>query len=71
MTQPDQKFQSDAEKFAELDALCKGLSKSQDFRSLGDDLATADSFVLVAGIREAQKPQPESAGAGEGSDATQ
>lgn len=56
MTQPDQKFQTDAEKFAKLDALIKGLSKSQDFRSLGDELATADSYVLVAGIREAQNP---------------
>ena len=43
---------------AEADELCRRLSKPGHFRTMGDELAGHDSFMLVTGMRAAQEAAP-------------
>lgn len=46
------------EELSELSALCKSLSVDQDFRTIGDDLSSHDSAMVMAGVRAAGRPIP-------------
>lgn len=39
-----------------LSLMAKRLSKSQDFRTLGDELTANDSVMIMTGMNEAAKP---------------
>jgi hypothetical protein len=43
------------ESYAGLSEVCKRLSKSQDFRTLGDELSGHDSFMVMAGLKQSAK----------------
>ena len=42
----------------ELDEIFKRMSTSQNFRTLGDELAGHDAVMLVTGMRAAQEAAP-------------
>ena len=43
------------ESYAAAAEMCKRLSDHQNFRTLGDDLSGHDSFMVMAGLKQAAK----------------
>lgn len=44
------------ESYSALSAVCKELSKHQNFRTLGDELGAPNSVMVMAGLKAAAKP---------------